>query len=324
MNYNLISKGSILVANNGIAPSEAAHAIENQVLVQSLVVQTLIIFSMGALIYIFVFRMSRRQADEITLPLREFERMVGKRTEQLENKNRELQEFARIASHDLQEPLRKIRTFGDRLKAKPTGTFDEQSFDYIARMISAAARMQSLIDGLLAYSLVTNKGNPFAHTDLGVIVKEVISDLEIRIGETGGRVDVGDMASLDADELQMRQLLQNLIGNGLKYHKKNVPPVIKVFNRIIERKDGPMVEIVVEDNGIGISEEHFDKIFMVFQRLHSRGSEYEGSGIGLSVVKKIVERHEGTVKVESVVGEWTRFIVSLPLYHQQRESLSHI
>jgi light-regulated signal transduction histidine kinase (bacteriophytochrome) len=249
------------------------------------------------------------------------EQMVGKRTEQLENKNRELQEFARIASHDLQEPLRKIRAFGDRLKVKLTGALDEQSIDFLSRMISAAARMQGLIDGLLAYSRVTIRGNPFVHTDLGVIVKEVISDLEVRISETGGRVDVGDMVSLDADELQMRQLLQNLIGNGLKYHKKDIPPVIKVFSRTVEQKDEPTVDIVVEDNGIGISEEHFEKIFVVFQRLHSRESEYEGSGIGLSVVKKIAERHEGNIKVESKVGEWTRFTVSIPLHQTQVESV---
>jgi light-regulated signal transduction histidine kinase (bacteriophytochrome) len=188
-------------------------------------------------------------------------------------------------------------------------------------MISAAARMQGLIDGLLAYSRVTIRGNPFVHTDLGAIVKEVISDLEVRISETGGRVDVGDMVSLDADELQMRQLLQNLIGNGLKYHKKDIPPVIKVFSRTVEQKDEPTVDIVVEDNGIGISEEHFEKIFVVFQRLHSRESEYEGSGIGLSVVKKIAERHEGNIKVESKVGEWTRFTVSIPLHQTQVESV---
>jgi light-regulated signal transduction histidine kinase (bacteriophytochrome) len=326
---------------------------------------------MGALIYLFVSRLSRRQADEITRPLQELtnaahtmeagdysvalrattddeigvlarnfesmrmtiykyttrlEQMVGKRTEQLENKNRELQEFARIASHDLQEPLRKIRAFGDRLKVKLTGALDEQSIDFLSRMISAAARMQGLIDGLLAYSRVTIRGNPFVHIDLGVIVKEVISDLEVRISDTGGIVEIGDMVSLDADELQMRQLLQNLIGNGLKYHKKDVPPVIKVFSRTVEQKDkdgedGPRVEIVVEDNGIGISEEHFEKIFVVFQRLHSRESEYEGSGIGLSVVKKIAERHEGHIRVESKVGEWTRFTVSLPLHQTHVESV---
>jgi Bacteriophytochrome (light-regulated signal transduction histidine kinase) len=338
--------------------------MKKQALVQSLV-QPLFFFCMGALIYLIVFRLSRRQADEITRPLQELtnaantmasgdysvplrattddeigvltenfesmrstiykytarlEEMVGKRTEQLENKNRELQEFTRIASHDLQEPLRKIRAFGDRLKVKLSGALDEQSSDFLARMINAATRMQSLIDGLLAYSRVTIKGSPFAYTDLGVIVKEVISDLEVRISDTGGRIDVGDMATLDADELQMRQLLQNLIGNGLKYHKKDVPPVIKVFSTIVEQKDEPMVEIVVEDNGIGISEEHFKKIFIVFQRLHSRDSEYEGSGIGLSVVKKIAERHGGDIKVESKIGEWTRFIVFLPLHQQRLES----
>lgn len=348
----------------------AANAMKKRALVQSLV-QPLFFFCMGALIYLFVSRLSRRQADEITRPLQELtnaahtmeagdysvalrattddeigvlarnfesmrmtiykyttrlEQMVGKRTEQLENKNRELQEFARIASHDLQEPLRKIRAFGDRLKVKLTGALDEQSIDFLSRMISAAARMQGLIDGLLAYSRVTIRGNPFVHIDLGVIVKEVISDLEVRISDTGGIVEIGDMVSLDADELQMRQLLQNLIGNGLKYHKKDVPPVIKVFSRTVEQKDkdgedGPRVEIVVEDNGIGISEEHFEKIFVVFQRLHSRESEYEGSGIGLSVVKKIAERHEGHIRVESKVGEWTRFTVSLPLHQTHVESV---
>ena len=361
--------GTIRYGMSTMGIEKIAASIKRQALRESLL-HPLFFLVMGLLIYLFVSRLSRQQADAITKPLHELtnaattiaagnyavpvttksddeagtladhfetmrktvyayttnlEQMVSRRTEQLAKKNQELQEFSYVASHDLQEPLRKIVVFGDRIKDKTAGQLGEQVTDYFSRMMNAARRMQGLIDGLLAYSRVSTKVNPFVPTDLGAVVRDVIADLEIRISETNGTVDVGPMVTIDADQLQMRQLLQNLIGNSLKYHKKDVPPVVKISSRIVPAADAPagitvpVAEIVVEDNGIGIGKEYYDKIFVVFQRLHSRGSEYEGSGIGLSVVKKIAERHGGDIRVESEVNAWTRFTVALPV-HQAGES----
>ncbi len=235
-------------------------------------------------------------------------------TAKLQKSNQELQGFVYIASHDLQEPLRKVMAFGDRLKAKCGDAFTDQGRDYLERMQKAAARMQTLINGLLMFSRVTTKARPYAPVDLAKVAKDVISDLEVRIEATGGRVELGDLPLLDADPLQMRQLFQNLIGNALKFHKEDVPPHIKIFSK--NAKDGASshsecCEITVEDNGIGFEEKYVDRIFGVFQRLHGR-NEYEGAGIGLSVCRKIVERHDGQISAKSAPGQGASFIVTLP------------
>ncbi|MBI5098872.1 MAG: PAS domain-containing protein [Nitrospirae bacterium] len=241
--------------------------------------------------------------------------------EKLRISNREFQEFSYVASHDLQEPLRKVTAFGDRLKATCGDALGEKGSDYLERMLNSAKRMQNLINGLLAFCHVTTKAQPLVHVDLSVITKEVLSDLEVRIEQTGGRVEVGDLPTLNADPLQMRQLLQNLIGNSLKFHKKDEPPVVKISGSFINSNgnnptigldDGKPYQIMVTDNGIGFDEKYAERIFGVFQRLHGR-QEYEGTGIGLSVCKKIVERHGGTITAKSTPGEGTTFIVTLPV-----------
>jgi signal transduction histidine kinase len=229
---------------------------------------------------------------------------------QLERSNRELQDFAHMASHDLQEPLRKVRAFGDRLKAKCAGVLSEEGLDYLNRMQSAAARMQSLIEGLLSFSRVATKAMPFLRVDMGSVAREVLSDLEARTEQTGGRVEVGSLPTLDADPTQMRQLLQNLIGNGLKFHRPDVPPVVRVRGELID--GGARCRITVEDNGVGFDEKYRDRLFNVFQRLHSR-TEFEGTGIGLAVCRKIVERHGGTIEASSAINEGSRFTVVLPV-----------
>ena len=150
-------------------------------------------------------------------------------SDKLERSNRELQDFAQVASHDLQEPLRKILSFGDRLKTKAGESLDEDSQDYLQRMCNAAARMQTLINDLMAFSRVEIKGQAFVPTDLGVIAREVSADLETRIEKAGGRVEIGELPTIDADPMQMRQLLQNLIGNSLKYYRAGVPPVVRIY-----------------------------------------------------------------------------------------------
>jgi len=238
---------------------------------------------------------------------------------QLQSSNRELQDFAHISSHDLQEPLRKVTAFGDRLKQKCGASLNEKGLDYLDRMLNAARRMQNLIDGLLSYSRVTTKGKPFKSVDLDKVVRGVLSDLEIRIEQTRGSVEVGELPTIDSDPLQMRQLFQNLIGNALKFNCPGDPPIVKVSSRIFNerRKDlnafggGELCQTTVEDNGIGFDEKYVDRIFGVFQRLHGRG-EYEGTGIGLSVCRKIVERHSGTITAVSAPGKGAKFIFSLP------------
>ncbi len=236
----------------------------------------------------------------------------------LEVSNRELEEFASVASHDLQEPLRKVQAFGDRLKVKSGPSLSDEGRDYLERMQNAAGRMQKLINDLLTFSRVTSKGQPFVPVNLPVIADEVMSDLETRIERTQGRIEIGDLPTIDADPLQMRQLFQNLIGNALKFHRKDVPPVVHISSTIINRRDEttatdePYCQIMVADNGIGFDEKYLDRIFSVFQRLHAR-SEYEGTGVGLAVCRRIVERHHGTITAESTPGQGSTFIVTLPM-----------
>ena len=231
------------------------------------------------------------------------------RTQQLARSNRELEQFAYIASHDLQEPLRKISAFGDRLSSKFSAILGEQGLDYLSRMINASARMQSLIEGLLTYSRVTTKAQPFSRLDLGVIAAEVLNDLETKIKETNAEVRCDVTAAIEADSLQMRQLFQNLIGNALKYHAAGVAPGVTVRCTM----DGAACTLSVSDNGIGFEQKYAEQIFGVFQRLHGRSSGYEGSGIGLSVCRKIVERHNGTISAKGEVGKGATFIVTLPV-----------
>lgn len=233
--------------------------------------------------------------------------------EKLERSNRELEEFASVASHDLQEPLRKIQAFGDRLKAKCGDTLNDTGRDYLERMQRAAVRMQALIDGLLMFSRVTTKGRPFSAVDLGEVACEVISDLEVRLEQTSGQVELGEMMTLDADPLQMRQLLQNLMGNALKFHHAGAAPVVKISCARISSESGAEVcQITVSDNGIGFDEKYLDRIFNVFQRLRGR-LEYEGTGVGLAVCRRIAERHGGSITARSKPGCGATFIITLPI-----------
>lgn len=251
---------------------------------------------------------------------KQLELKVEKRTMQLstankrlQRSNKELEDFAYIASHDLQEPLRKIQSFGN-LIIEETGNLPEDGKTYLDRILNAASRMRLLIDNLLSYSRVISKALPFQNTDLNEIANSVISDLEVRIKEAKAIIEIDNLPVIEADPLQMRQLFQNIIGNALKYKRKNTAPVVKVYTRhnksdTISQK---VVHICFEDNGIGIEEKYIDRIFTIFERLHSR-SEYEGTGIGLAVVRKIIDRHNGSIKVESKLNKGSIFIVTLPV-----------
>jgi light-regulated signal transduction histidine kinase (bacteriophytochrome) len=173
--------------------------------------------------------------------------------------------------------------------------------------------MHTLINDLLGYSRVTTKAQPFKPTNLATIASEVIGDLETRIDETDAKVVVGELPTIDADELQMRQLFQNLISNALKFRKPDTPPKVEISSDVSE---GDAVRIFVKDNGIGFDEKYLDRIFTPFQRLHAR-NEYEGTGIGLAVCRKIVERHGGTLTATSTAGEGSTFIATLPQRHNK-------
>jgi light-regulated signal transduction histidine kinase (bacteriophytochrome) len=213
----------------------------------------------------------------------------------------------------LQEPLRKIQAFGDRLKTKCEGAIAADAHDYLDRMQSASARMRTLIDDLLTFSRVIRSSVPFASVSLDTLTGEVLGDLEVRIEKSGARVEVGSLPTIEADPLQMRQLLLNLIGNALKFQAPGAQPVIKIHSRNFNLPSGEaMCELSIEDNGIGFEEKYLDKIFAVFQRLHGR-TEYEGTGVGLAVCRRITDRHHGTITARSQLGKGATFVVTLPL-----------
>ena len=248
----------------------------------------------------------------------------------LERSNRELEQFAYVASHDLQEPLRKIRTFGDRLQRNCEASLDEIGLDCLHRMQNAAGRMQELINGLLNLSRVTTKTADFVPVDLGKIAREVVSDLEVKIEQSGALVEIGNMPTIQADPMQLRQLLQNLIGNALKFQEKGTIPSVKVEARYTVNRterataaqnpgsdiSKEMCRITVEDNGIGFDEKYLDRIFKVFQRLHPRDI-HEGTGVGLAICRKIVERHNGTITAQSEPDQGAKFIVTLPVRQEK-------
>jgi len=233
---------------------------------------------------------------------------VRRYTRELERSNEDLREFASIASHDLQEPIRKIIGFGMRLKKDCSPYLDDRGKDYLERMERSAQQMQKFVDDLLQYSKVTISSTWPQRVDLKEVISHVLTVLETRIEQTHPIIKIGPMPVIEADRVQMAQLFQNLISNALKFHKKGEPPVVRISHR--SREDG-FHEIRVEDQGIGFDEKHVDRIFKPFERLHGR-SEYEGTGMGLAICKKIVRRHGGELTAESSPQEGTTFIVTLP------------
>jgi PAS domain S-box-containing protein len=294
-----------LVGNQELTPVERTIIRKDGTLVPVLNEDRLIYDSGGEIIGI------RSTLQNITA-LKEAEQQLKIFNQRLEQSNRELQDFAYVASHDLQEPLRKVQTFADRLGSKYSDRLDETGLDYLGRLSNAASRMQTLIQDLLSFSRVTTKAQPFAPVDLAQITRDVLSDLEVKIEETGAVIEMHGLPQIVADPLQMRQLMQNLIGNALKFRKDDVAPHITITaTNGRSNMNGPIFTITIEDNGIGFDEKYIDKIFTVFQRLHGR-TEYEGSGIGLAVCRKIVERHQGTITARSSPGSGSRFIFTLP------------
>lgn len=233
----------------------------------------------------------------------------------LEQHNRDLQDFVYITAHDLQEPLSLIQAFGERLHSRYGNSLSEHGHRYLERIENTAARMQTLIRGLLMYSRVTTEAQTFADTDLAIVISEVLTDLEVRLEQSEARVEVASMPVIIADPLQMRQLFQNLIGNALKFSQENRQPIVKISSRLLpsEKNGRKYLEISVQDNGIGFDKKYQHRIFSIFQRLHSRNL-YEGTGIGLTICKMIVERHDGTIHATGEPGNGAVFTISLPLH----------
>jgi signal transduction histidine kinase len=244
-------------------------------------------------------------------------RLAAHRCE-LQRSNAALHEFAFVASHDLQEPLRKILSFGERLETSVAPLLDGKPSLYLDRMMHAAARMRSLIIDLLSYSQVSTSAESFARVNLGEITRGVVGDLETAIADVGGRIDVGELPVIEADGLQMRRLMQNLLGNALKFRRQEESPLVRI-SALAGAHD--TWTILVNDNGIGFKEEHRDRIFRMFERLHAR-EQYDGSGIGLAICRRIVERHRGTIAATSTAGQGTTFTVTLPTRQSDREPWS--
>ena len=233
---------------------------------------------------------------------------LERRATELVRSNEQLERFASIASHDLQEPLRKVRTFAERLDRQERKHLSDSGRDYLVRMADAAQRMQDLIDDLLAFSRITTQRQRIERVDLTEVVREVVADLETVIDETDAAVEIGELPRLSADPLRMRQLLQNLLSNAIKFRRQGVRPVVRIGGSV----RGQEAEIVVSDNGIGFEPRYAGRIFRVFERLHGRDA-YPGTGIGLALCRRIAESHGGTITAESTVGEGSTFTVCLPL-----------
>ena len=307
-----------LFANLSSAESEARVTFVISAITSSLLLLGMVFL---AILNIRIDRQSRarleyqneRLAEEVQARTAELDIYA----EELQRSNRELEDFAFVASHDLQEPLRKIRAFGDRLRSTYANQIDARGADYISRMHNAAERMSDLINDLLEFSRITTRGKDFAEVDLNDTIATIIDDLEIAIKESNAQIIPCELPTIDGDSSQIYQLLLNLISNAVKFKKADVAPLITLNYELVDATpEQALVSekwhvLTISDNGIGFAQEYADKIFSPFQRLHSR-EEYKGTGIGLAVCRRIVERHRGEISALSVEGEGAKFIIKLP------------
>jgi PAS domain S-box-containing protein len=235
----------------------------------------------------------------------------------LRQSNEDLEHFATVASHDLQAPLRKIKMFCSYLEKSASYKLSAEEKDYLIRLEKSVTKMQGLIDDLLAFSRISRRGKAFLKTDLSILTDEVLQDLQPIIRENDGQVEVNEMVVAEVDPSQMQSLIFNLVENGIKFHRPNVQPIVKVSAFPLDEQ---YYELVVSDNGIGISDENLEEIFHIFRRLHSEKS-YPGTGVGLAICKKIAERHNGTIIATSIVGQGSTFRVKLPFSPANPESM---
>jgi len=287
-----------------------------------LIVDLLLFYVISSIAYLQ--KKAEGMASEMTLEIREAHEQLEQKilesehlVHALRNTNDELSQFAFVASHDLREPLRKVKTFGGMLRAEVKDGLSERGDHFLNFMESAVIRMESLLSSLLAYSRVYSKEKTVEEVDLNALFKDVCADLELQIKDVDGKVEVDSLPTLEGDPAQLRQLFQNLISNSLNYHRHDVPPLIRIVNCSTPKERS----IAVKDNGIGFEKVYAEKIFEVFQRLHGR-DEYPGTGIGLAICRKIAERHSGRIFAESVLGQGSVFTVVFPLGLNQSETQS--
>jgi signal transduction histidine kinase/CHASE3 domain sensor protein len=247
---------------------------------------------------------------------------IQKFTQELKRSNEDLEQFAFVASHDLQEPLRKIRSFGDRILSKYSAAIDSTGQDYISRMQSAAGRMQILIEDLLAFSRVTRSLDLPATIKLNLIVEEVMDDISDQIIRENAVIKFSELPSIIGIRGQIKRLFQNIISNGIKFRNPEVSPIISIIGKKVSSEEAILefainpefqtyVRIEVSDNGIGFDEKYAEQIFNIFQRLHGR-MEFEGTGIGLAICRKIINNNKGAIKAQSTIGVGSKFIMILP------------
>ncbi|MEI6507075.1 MAG: PAS domain S-box protein [Bacteroidota bacterium] len=241
--------------------------------------------------------------------LKKAEENIREYASKLEHSNAELQNFAYVSSHDLQEPLRKIQAFGDRLLLKELENLSPDGQDYLHRILKAASRMQQLINDLLKLSRVASQEAPLVPVSLNEILMAVKEDLDVQIEKANAKIVSSELPVILADPTQMRQLFQNLIGNSLKFAKEGVTPEIKILYDIFETENEKYIRLIFTDNGIGFEEKFAEKIFTVFQRLN--GQKYDGSGIGLAICKKIVSQLNGSIEAKSEPDKGAQFIITL-------------
>jgi signal transduction histidine kinase len=253
-------------------------------------------------------RMNISELKQTEAELEEKSRQLEEHGRELKRSNTELEQFAYVASHDLQEPLRMVASYCQLLKRRYAGKLDSDADDFIGFAVEGAGRMQRLINDLLTYSRVGRRGESFVRLRLDDIVKASLTNLEAAIADAGATIDMSDLPEIMGDPTQLAQLFQNLIGNAIKFRRDD-PPLVRIAAAPAENG---FAEITVEDNGIGIEREYVEKVFLIFQRLHGR-DKYSGTGIGLAIVKKVVEHHGGKVWIDSTPGQGSRFRFTLPL-----------
>jgi len=255
-----------------------------------------------------------KEVERELVALKEAEEEIKKKTAELARSNLELRQFAYIASHDLQEPLRAISGFTELLQKRYQGQLDERADKYISFITEGSLRMQHMIQDLLIYSRVETQAREFVKTDSKESLDQALANLRVSIQESNAVITHDPLPEIIADGAQITLIFQNLIGNAIKYHTPNVAPKI----HISAQKGKNNWQFSVADNGIGIDEKYSDRLFKIFQRLHTR-NEYPGTGIGLAICKRIVERHEGTIWVKSIPGEGATFYFTIPLKKTERK-----
>jgi len=268
----------------------------------------------------------RKRSEEKIIDLN---KQLRENIETLEAANSDLARFAYVASHDLQEPLRKIQTFGDLLKDKYYDIIDDEGRDYVERMQNASKRMQTLIKDILSYSRLTSK-DTFKSCDTKGIIHEILNDLEIAIQEAGAEISFkGNFPEIEGNSSQLRQLFQNIISNALKFSRQGGSPKILITSKVekgvdvhgidISRISHDFCSISIKDNGIGFDDQYSEQIFTLFKRLND-STKYKGTGIGLAICKKIVEQHKGYISAKGKINEGALFTITLPLNHSKYDT----